>query len=397
MLQPPLDPLTRRSFPELATALRARSVHVMERWTAAARDVLPSADELTFNQLRDSFPRVLTLLADTLASDHASSADRMIASSTAHGQVRFHQSYDINHVLIEYGLLRRFIIEEILEHLHRPLSAEEAVGLNLGVDTAAREAVIAFSAHQTRQLQAATEAQSKYLSFLSHDLRGGLNGIFLMIEVLKRELVKYPELGETMDDLDSMRRSMLETVGTMDRFLHAERFRKGKVQVRPMPVRLDTLLSDISAQFAYQARDKGVELKVDVPAQTRMISDRDLLSMIFQNLVSNAVKYTAKGTVQIGARRADATDGADGTWRVEVIDQGPGIAPDKLSDLFDSFTRGDTHGQPGVGLGLSIAQQAARLLGAKLWAESSPGQGSVFYVDLPEKVEATPEPASATA
>lgn len=395
MLQPPLDPLTRRSFPELAEALRARSRHVMARWTAAARDVLPStADELTFNQLRDSFPRVLTLLADALASDHAGSADRMIASSTAHGQIRFHQSYDINHVLIEYGLLRRFVIEEVRDQLRRPLSTEESVGLNLGVDTAARESVIAFSTHQTRQLQAATEAQSKYLSFLSHDLRGGLNGIFLMIEVLKRELVKYPELGETMDDLDAMRRSMLETVGTMDRFLHAERFRKGKVQVRPMPVRLDTLLSDISAQFAYQARDKGVELKVDVPPQTRMVSDRDLLSMIFQNLVSNAVKYTAKGTVQIGARRADAVDGG---WRVEVADQGPGIAPEKLSDLFDSFTRGDTHGQPGVGLGLSIAQQAARLLGAKLWAESSPGQGSVFYVDLPEKVEATPEPASATA
>jgi signal transduction histidine kinase len=66
-----------------------------------------------------------------------------------------------------------------------------------------------------------------------------------------------------------------------------------------------------------------------------------------------------------------------------VIDQGPGIAEDKLSQLFAPFSRGETHGQPGTGLGLSIARQAADVLGAKLWAESKPGEGSTFHLELP--------------
>ncbi len=379
MVQPSLDPLTTQSFPEVAAALRARKPRILEQWETAVRSTLPTADELTFTQLRDNTPRVLDQIAEALSATHAVPVDRLMSISSEHGDVRFHQSYNLNEVLIEYHILRRIILLHVAEELRRELRVDESIAVNLGVDIATRKAVDAFNAHQQRQLTAANEAQSKYLSFLSHDLRGGLNGIFLMIEVLKRELAGHEQFSETMQDLDLMRRSLLETVATMDRFLHAERFRKGKVQVKPGLVNLDHLLNEISAQFAYQAKDKGIDLRVDVSAPAQMTSDRELLSLIFQNLVSNAVKYTPKGMVQIGAKQVP-----DDGWQVEVIDQGPGIAPDKLTELFDSFTRGDTHGQPGVGLGLTIARQAAQLLGARLWAESSPGQGSTFFVRLPD-------------
>lgn len=379
MVQPSLDPLAGQSFPEVAAALRARHAPILEQWEAVVRQTLPTADELTLVQFRDNTPRVLEQMAEALATTQAAPIDRLMSISSSHGDVRFHQSYNLNEVLIEYHILRRIILQQLAAQLQRDLSADEAVAVNLGVDVATRLAVESFAAHQTRQLNAATEAQSKYLSFLSHDLRGGLNGIFLMIEVLKRELQGHAQFAETMQDLDLMRRSLLETVATMDRFLHAERFRKGKVQVRPGPVNLQHLLGEISAQFAYQAKDKGIDLRVDVPAPAKMTSDRELLSLIFQNLVSNAVKYTPKGTVHIGAKLVP-----ENGWQVEVIDQGPGIAQEKLAELFESFTRGDTHGQPGVGLGLTIAQQAAQLLGAKLWAESAPGRGSTFYVRLNE-------------
>ena len=357
-----------------------RAGRVVERWDAAVRQALPTADELTFGQLRDNLPRLMQQMADALAAREPAPTESLMATSVEHGGVRFHQSYNLNEVLVEYNLLRRMIVEETTAQIGRPLTNDESLALHLGVDVAMREGVVAFAEHQTRQLQAANEAQSKYLSFLSHDLRGGLNGIFLMIEVLKRELATQPQLAETLQDLDMMRRSIMETVGTMDRFLHAEKFRKGKVQVKPGPVSLAGLLGEIGAQYAYQAKDKGLDLRVDVPRPSNIVSDRELLSLILQNLVANAVKYTSKGKVLIGAKPAEP----GGTWRVEVVDDGPGIPPEKLSDLFDSFTRGPTYGQPGVGLGLSIAQQAAQLLGAKLWAESAPGKGSTFYVQVPE-------------
>jgi signal transduction histidine kinase len=361
--------------------MRARSGPILERWVTAVREALPTADELTFVQVRDNIPVLLNELADALALTENRPAESIAATSNEHGGTRFHQKYHLDEVLVEHSLLRRILVEEATGHLRRELTVDESLALQLGIDAAVRGSVLAFTEHQQRQIAAATEAQSKYLSFLSHDLRGGLNGIFLMIEVLRRELAGQPQLAEILQDLDSMRRSILETVGTMDRFLHAEKFRKGKVQVKPGPMSLSSLLGEIGSQFSYQAKDKGVELKVEAPAGVQITSDRELLSLVLQNLVSNAVKYMpGQGAVRVAASPGGAGNG----WRVEVADQGPGIPPDRLSELFDSFTRGPTHGQPGIGLGLAIAHQAAQLLGARLWVESQPGKGSTFYIDLPE-------------
>ena len=159
-----------------------------------------------------------------------------------------------------------------------------------------------------------------------------------MIEVLKRELAGEERLADTVSDLDVMRRSLLETVATMDRFLHAERFRKGKISVRPGRVAPRSLLTEIAAHFSYQARDKKIEIRVEVPADIEIISDRDPSeSLVFQNLLSNALKYTTEGTpvVITGVK-------SEQNCKVSVIDQGPGIAPEKLNELFESFSRGDT-------------------------------------------------------
>jgi signal transduction histidine kinase len=210
-----------------------------------------------------------------------------------------------------------------------------------------------------------------------------------MIEVLRRELAKEgPKFAESLEDLEMMRRSIFETVGTMDRFLHAERFRKGKVQVKPGRLELTRLIAEVATQFSYQAKEKNLHVQVERGKPCPAVSDKELLSMILQNLLSNAIKYTPTGAVRVEARPGSNGDGC----LVSVSDQGPGIPHDKLSELFGSFTRGDTHGQPGVGLGLSIARQAADLLGARLWAESEVGRGSTFYLQLPKEPPAAARP-----
>ena len=376
-----LDLLRHRSFPELANALRAVSATLTAQWAHVVRHTLPTADELTFTQLRDDLPEVLEHMARAIESERPTPTDALADVTPHHGATRFHQSYKLDELIFEYNVLRGLATQLLAQHLGRPLSADEQVALNAAIDLTVRRSAGAFVEHQTLQLQQATEAQSKYLSFLSHDLRGELNGVFLMIEVLRRELAGEERFAESLEDLDLMRRSIHQTIATMDRFLHAERFRKGKVQVKPAEVNLVAVLNEVGAQFAYQAKDKGLELKIESAEPSTVITDKELVMMILQNLASNAVKYTPKGEVRLAAT---PVNGESGGWRVSVIDQGPGIPPEKLSELFDSFTRGDTHGQPGVGLGLSIASQAAQLLGAKLWAESTPGSGAVFHLQLPK-------------
>ncbi len=379
MEQPSLELLTGRAYPELAQALRAGIEPIMQRWVVSVGQALPSADQLTFTQLRDDMPKVLEQVAKALESDHPFPTRMLEAVTPLHGATRFHQNFRLEELMSEHCIIRPLVLEQVTDNLGRPMNVAEVSALMAALDLITRQAALEFVAHQTRQLQAANEAQSKYLSFLSHDLRGGLNGVCLMIEVLKRELASEERFKESIDDLDMMRRSIFETIGTMDRFLHAERFRKGKVQVRPSRVNLKHLLMDVTAHFAYQAKDKGVQMTYHVPPVCDVVSDKELLTMILQNVASNAIKYGAGAPVHLSATALD-----DGAWKLIIADNGPGIAGAKLTELFSSYTRGeDTQGQPGVGLGLSIARQAADLLGAKLWAESDAGKkGATFNLQF---------------
>jgi signal transduction histidine kinase len=134
-----------------------------------------------------------------------------------------------------------------------------------------------------------------------------------------------------------------------------------------------------------------MRVAVEVPAGAVVHSDRELVTLVLQNLVGNAVKYAARGTVRIAAEPhgdADATAGGNtggnaGGWTLAVSDEGPGIAAEQLGVIFDAFRRGDVHGQGGVGLGLTIAARAAKLLDAVLTVESLPGAGSTFRLALP--------------
>jgi signal transduction histidine kinase len=225
-------------------------------------------------------------------------------------------------------------------------------------------------------------AMAKFLSFLSHDLRGGLNGAVLMIEVLRRQMATDPKLASAVDDLDVVRRSILDTVATMERFLNAERLRLGHLQVKSAPVDVKDLLKDVqrSSTFALKERGMVMESQVDPPGLT-ITSDRQLLAMVLINLVSNGIKYGRRGSVRVNAQGAGrAPEGV--ACRFAVCDDGPGLAPEKAAELFRPFTRGETYGQKGMGLGLYIARQAADLLGARLWVDPRPGPGCTMYLDL---------------
>jgi signal transduction histidine kinase len=376
MQQPSLDVLKYRAMPELSRALRAAEAEILRQWRGKVQELLPAADELTMQQLEDHLPVLIDKIAAALAASHPKPTNELIEVSPVHGETRFHQHFNLNELLIEYHILRQVMIEIVTDQLDRELEVQEAIALNVGIDTALRRSVIAFSEHQATELKSEANALTKYLSFLSHDLRGSLNGAVLMIEVLKRELEGESKFQESIEDLDAMRRGMLDTVATMDRFLHAERLRRGKMPVKLAPVNLKKLLNEVARAFAYEAEQRKTTLNVQAPENCIEVSDRDLITLIVQNLVSNALKYGRDGVTVV----ADPDHG--GCARISVIDNGPGISPEKLHLLFAPFTRGETYGQPGIGLGLSIARQAADLLGARLWAESEPGKGTSFHLEL---------------
>ena len=136
------------------------------------------------------------------------------------------------------------------------------------------------------------------------------------------------------------------------------------------------LFAEITHRFQKPAAEKRVELAINVEPGATLHSDREWLALALQNLVGNAVKFSFQGTVTVRCSRRPHNDAS--ACVISVADEGPGIAPERLHDIFQMFSRGETHGQSGVGLGLAVASQAARLLGAELTVKSQLGVGSTF-------------------
>jgi signal transduction histidine kinase len=374
---PSVTLMMRQAFPELAAALRNRTSRILEHFRAAVKDVLPSADELTFAELLDHLPHAIEDLAVALAATGGTLQARFISDSRQHGTCRYHQSFNLSELLVEYSILRSLIIDEVSKDLERFPTLEEISALNAGMDAASRRAVESFVNNFQHEVQAGAEAQSKYLSFLSHDLRGSLNGILLAVEVLRRTKLETPS-AEFLSDLEIMRRSIMDTVSAMDRFLHADKLRRRKVEVKLAEVDLEALIGEIALQFSEQTKGKGVAIEVTTANCPKVVSDRGLVQLVLQNLMGNAVKYTMQGSIRI-----ITTHLSRGGCRVTVADTGPGIPKEQLSQIFQPYMRGPTHGQAGLGLGLTIAHEAAVILKARLWAESQLGVGTSFHFDLP--------------
>jgi len=381
VVNPTTDLLEHRSFPDLAAALRERSGAIIERWEQAVRRLLPGVDELTFAQVRDHIPQVLSQMAEALAADRPDAAEELRARSRSHGMIRFQQHFNVRELMIEYRVLRRVIVEEVHFAAGDRLTVGDIVVLDMGVDTALQQGLLTFIDHQREQIQAATEVESKYLRFLSHDLRNNLNQVVLVFELLSQRLLGLPEFAEDLTDISSAHHTIMNTITGMDALLQAERLRKGAVKPKADPVHLLEAMTEIIRQSMAQARQKGLELLCDCPPDAVINSDRDLIALVLQNLVGNAIKYSSKGTVRASAEQAAESVG--GGWVISIADEGPGIATDSTQQIFQAFARGQTHGQPGVGLGLTIASEAAKVLGARLNVESQLGMGSTFRLILP--------------
>jgi signal transduction histidine kinase len=365
-------------MPEVAAALRSRSERIVKLWTRAVEKYLPDADPLTAKQVRNSIPNVLEKIALALESGRPEETEVLTEVGTAHGVARFQQQYKVEEVIIEYRLLRRIVFDELYAASAGNLTFLEAVAVDMAIDVALQRGVGTFVRYLTEELQSAAASELKYLSFLSHDLRNNLNGVTLTLEWIARRLSTRAEFVDDARDMEALRQSVVKTVEGMDRLLQAERLRRQAVTLKLRPVELRSLVADLLAQVSRLATEKGLKLENTVPLDAAAHSDRELLTLAVQNLLGNAVKYSQQGVVQVSAVRDTLG------WRLAISDEGPGIAPERINTLFKAFSRGESHGQSGVGLGLAIASHAARLLGSELKVDSTLGKGSTFSFAVTE-------------
>ncbi|MBN8715079.1 MAG: PAS domain-containing hybrid sensor histidine kinase/response regulator [Xanthomonadales bacterium] len=247
--------------------------------------------------------------------------------------------------------------------------------LELRVDERTRELAAASA-----EAQAANEAKSRFLAAVTHDLMQPLHAAQLFAHALT-------ERGGDSAASRHLDGALAATEGLLTGLLDVARLEGGRLHPQPRAFALAEVLDPLAAEFRAIALDRGVRLDV-VHAQAWVRSDPQLLRRVLQNFLSNALRYAGRGRVLLGIRRHRER------LRVEVWDTGPGIAPGEQRLIFQEFRRGRTAGGQGLGLGLSIAQRMADLLGHPPGLHSWPGRGSVFSIEVPL---ATPVRASPTS
>jgi signal transduction histidine kinase/CheY-like chemotaxis protein len=233
---------------------------------------------------------------------------------------------------------------------------------------------------QKKELDESNRLKSVFLSNMSHELRTPLNSVIALSGVLSRRLEnQIPETEYSY--LEVIGRNGSHLLSLINDILDISRIESGKVEFDYSQFHPSSLIDDLVNMIRPQAIEKGINLKVDIPADNPLlISDYTKCRHILQNLIGNAVKFTNKGDVSIRMEKQDDMLG------FVVSDTGIGIHQDKIKHIFDEFRQADestSRKYGGTGLGLAIAQKYAVLLYGRIEVRSVPEQGSTFTFWLP--------------
>jgi signal transduction histidine kinase/HAMP domain-containing protein/CheY-like chemotaxis protein len=249
---------------------------------------------------------------------------------------------------------------------------------------------------KAQQLAAASQYKSEFVANMSHELRTPLNSMLLLSRLLADNpehnlSAKQIEFAQTIHGAGS------DLLALIDDILDLSKIEAGRTDIEPNEVALEDVRGYVEQAFGPQAEEKGLRLTatLDPRVSSVLLTDAHRLQQILRNLVSNAVKFTDSGSVEVSIALAPeslhhgipALDGARQVIAFTVTDTGIGISSDKLSLIFEAFQQADgttSRKYGGTGLGLSISRQLARLLGGTITVSSRLGVGSSFVLYLPD-------------
>ena len=237
---------------------------------------------------------------------------------------------------------------------------------------------------KAEELAITTKYKSEFLANMSHELRTPLNSILLLSRLLSENHEKNLS-GEQIEYANVIQSSGKGLLTLIDEILDLSKIEAGKMVLDYEEIRIAKIAEELQSMFAPLAKDKGIEFSISISndAPSSIETDRLRVEQILRNLLSNALKFTKRGTVWVNIAKADRS-----SVSFTVKDTGIGIAREKQQTIFEAFQQADgsTRRQfGGTGLGLSISRELAKLLGGEIRLKSDEGKGSEFMLVLPER------------
>jgi signal transduction histidine kinase/CheY-like chemotaxis protein len=235
---------------------------------------------------------------------------------------------------------------------------------------------------KNRELDELNQLKSGFIASLSHELRTPLTSILGHVELL-RDRVPVAEPDALMESLKAIEAGSGHLMSLVNNILDHASIETGQLALNPVPTDLRALFEDVCVMVRPMAAQGGLQFRFRLSGNLPLWVDTDAtrLRQAVINLVTNAIKYTPAGFVEL------AGHWVDGILDVRVTDSGPGISPDQRERIFLPFQRGQNiAGRHGVGLGLAISSQLVKLLGGELQLEDREGGGSIFGFAIPARM-----------
>lgn len=375
---------------QLADYLDERREVLLGTWVEAVRaePIISATKSITESQLRNHLPELLKDLATLLRAGGNLSAIEQTARqnvrehSHQHGGMRWEQNYDLGDMLRELSVLRMAVLgelarfEESAHDFSRGADLFARTLIHRFIDDLSRRSSTSYVEQQQAEIRQLSEARLRLLRSFAHEMRNAVNVISLLSQVVKEEPdpVEHQRFVALMENNIRGLREMLDHLLELSRLAGDD-----TTPVERKPVEIAKLAEELGAIYEVACEAKNLRFTCSVaPTLDTVQTDPGKLRQIANNLLNNAVKFTASGEITLELCDVDAE-----RWSLIVKDTGLGISAGARERLFREFYRAPgSENIPGSGLGLAITRRLTELLGGTIHVESEPGKGSCFEVIL---------------
>ncbi|WP_366930889.1 HAMP domain-containing sensor histidine kinase [Microcoleus sp. bin38.metabat.b11b12b14.051] len=384
---------------------------ILKNWIEAVRldRKIETADTLPHSAIENHIPRLLEAMATVLSQYQNSEIGIIIKASLEHGFLRAEQGYDPAEVAREYHLLRQVIFANLEVELLAGTTTEVVRAFRL-IDSVVDEAIAqCFNSYVSQRLSELQKIKSQLkltnqelnrlvcanqenLSYFAHELKTPLNSIIGYSELFLRKGKAQSQIKDTLPGIEQIERVLRngrQLLRLINDALELSRADAGKIQLQLRRTNVQSIINTVVEVMQPMADAKGLKLAVTTDCcPTEVISDGQRLQQIVTNLLSNAIRYTESGRIELSCYQA-----GEANWAIAITDTGIGIAPEDTNRIFDPFFQagaetGKQHFPPdSTGLGLAIVSRLVTLLQGKIELESEIGVGSTFTVILPLEVK----------
>ncbi|MBE9102165.1 sensor histidine kinase [filamentous cyanobacterium LEGE 07170] len=388
---------------DFSTIFRQKRDAIIERWIESVFDAqqIDATNQLTFEAVRNSLPKVLDSLAVMLAGDRTDKFKAVDEASIEHGIIRADQGFEPAEIAREYRLLRTVIFSALEEDLVQSSPRDLLWAIRL-IDTVVDEAIAqCFDSYtQSRieeleqlqtQLQLTNQeltrlirASQENMSKLTHELKTPLTSIIGYADFFIRQQQK-PDTKDTELQLESIKRVLRNGRFLLRLINDTAQLQQGDGHIKLNMELIDpkVLVRSVREIVEPLARTKGLDLRVDCDRAPQQVqTDALRLQQILTNLLSNAIRYTEKGFVELAVETHQ-----DHRWSLVISDSGIGIdqsAQDRIFEPYFQVCRSSTSdAEQGTGLGLAVVAQLVELMQGKILVTSKLDHGSTFTVTFP--------------